>query len=248
MSHRILPLMLLLACTGCRREAPSIDSSHFLAARMGQISEIWTYLEHDGNVGATDVRGKTLLHWAAIGGQQAMAQLLLQRGAPINARDNARCTPLYYAIEQGRFEVDPTSHIKVAQLLISSGADVNLPDIVRRTPLHAAVKLGGIQLVKQLASRGADLDAAGKNSPPPLLDSVGKPEIAWLLVTSGANLNAKGPNGGTALHEAARKGDEEVARMLLDRGADRAIKDYEGYTPWQRAQQAGHHALAKMLR
>ena len=45
-----------------------------------------------------------------------------------------------------------------------------------------------------------------------------------LLLDRGPNVNAKGPDGYTALMEAARYGRFEITELLLERGADAAAK------------------------
>ncbi len=48
-------------------------------------------------INAQDSHGRALLHYAAIGGHLELANLLLARGADVNAQDNRGCTPLYKA-------------------------------------------------------------------------------------------------------------------------------------------------------
>jgi ankyrin repeat protein/L-ascorbate metabolism protein UlaG (beta-lactamase superfamily) len=49
--------------------------------------------------------GRTVLHWTAIKGDKAGSELLIQKGAKINEKDNAGFTPLYYAGKYGHRDV-----------------------------------------------------------------------------------------------------------------------------------------------
>ena len=58
-----------------------------------------------------------------------------------------------------------------------------------------------------------------------------KPEDAFaLLLTSGANPNAKGPDGSTLLHQAARTGNLEMIRVLASAKVDFDQKNNDGFT------------------
>jgi len=58
-----------------------------------------------------------------------------------------------------------------------------------------------------------------------------KPEDAFaLLLTSGANPNAKGPDGATLLHQAARAGNLEMIRALAAARVDFNQKNADGFT------------------
>ena len=56
----------------------------------------------------------TPLHWAAYGGQKAVAELLIERGANINLKDKLNLTPLDLAVRYGGEDV--------AELLRQHGA------------------------------------------------------------------------------------------------------------------------------
>jgi hypothetical protein len=59
-----------------------------------------------------------------------------------------------------------------------------------------------------------------------------QPEIVDLLVDHGADVNAKGRWGGTALHWAAWRGSADAVDALIHRGADvKARSDNDGSTP-----------------
>jgi ankyrin repeat protein len=58
-----------------------------------------------------------------------------------------------------------------------------------------------------------------------------KPEEAFaLLISSGANPNATGPDGSTLLHQAARAGNLEMIRTLAAAKVDYTQKNKEGFT------------------
>ena len=60
----------------------------------------------------------------------------------------------------------------------------------------------------------------------------GHKEIVELLITEGADVNAKEDGGGTPLHHAVLfVGDKELAELLTAKGADVNAKDNDGDTP-----------------
>ncbi|WAS97901.1 ankyrin repeat domain-containing protein [Nannocystis punicea] len=64
--------------------------------------------------------------------------------------------------------------------------------------------------------------------------------IVAMLLTRGADANARGFHGRTALHYAVHDGREvsvAIVRSLLDHGADPGLRDDGGYTPDARARQ-----------
>jgi len=61
----------------------------------------------------------------------------------------------------------------------------------------------------------------------------GHKEIVELLITAGADVNAKGDYGWTPLHKAAAAFEDhkEVVELLIAKGADVNAKDMHGETP-----------------
>ncbi|HEU5486375.1 MAG TPA: ankyrin repeat domain-containing protein, partial [Microlunatus sp.] len=69
------------------------------------------------------------------------------------------------------------------------------------------------------------------------------------LLDLGYAVNTAGPDGRTALHEAALRGDDDLSAWLLAQGADPALRDRDfGGTPADWAAHAGHSELAERLR
>lgn len=55
--------------------------------------------------------------------------------------------------------------------------------------------------------------------------------VALMLVKSGANVNAKGLDDDTPLHDAAIMGQLKLVKLLVERGADPSFKNKKGKTP-----------------
>ena len=90
--------------------------------------------------------GESPLHWAASSGFAGIADLLIRRGADVNARDTYGRTPLHAAA--GSRDEDagqvlegfcPRDTYDVVTLLIAKGADVNARDKRGKTPMDVAV-------------------------------------------------------------------------------------------------------------
>ena len=67
------------------------------------------------------------------------------------------------------------------------------------------------------------------------------------LVAERADVNAKSPDGSTALMEAALEGHAEIVRALLEAGADVNAKNNRGWTALLRAAQEGDADVVRLL-
>ncbi len=157
-------LFLALTAAGAYYVRLRILERHMLAAmEMGDGATI-------GDAGRAfpspalvrDGHGRTPLHCAAELGDRALVDLLLNKGADVNAEisggvvssDYDFCapqTPLYGAIRCGNMEV--------VRLLIAKGADINVKDFCRRTPLHWAAYYGKVEAAELLIVQHVDINA-----------------------------------------------------------------------------------------
>jgi ankyrin repeat protein len=132
------------------------DFKRFIdAAEHGDLDTVRTLLEqHPDYVGMADDSGATALHYAAFGGHCAVAKLLVQSGANINARDaKYGATPAGWAIEYLR-EMGAFLGIELADFAY-------------------AIRIGDVEWVQRYLTRFPTLrDAA---------DSDGRPfrDLAW---------------------------------------------------------------------
>ncbi len=124
-------------------------------------------------------------------------------------------SPLFEAVKKGdKAEVEA---------LLAKGADVNAKDRHGKTPLHQLAEHPGDDALFIETIRAQGLD------PSPFLWK-GK-EIAELLLTKGADVNAKDKDGNTPLHWAIFHGHTGLANLLLDNGADVNARGKDGMTP-----------------
>ncbi|MGY8732999.1 MAG: ankyrin repeat domain-containing protein [Pirellulales bacterium] len=100
------------------------------AARRDDIVAVKQHLAAGTDVNAKASNG-TPLHLAATFGHKEIAELLIDKGADVNAVGGLLgWTPLHWAAREGRKEV--------AELLIAKGADVNAKDEDGKKPLDWA--------------------------------------------------------------------------------------------------------------
>ena len=169
----------------------------------------------------------TPLHQAVWSGNLDVVELLLDRGAFLEAQTRDYRTPLFLAFER--------ANRQMIALLLDRGADVHVKgDDDQDTLLHLAVGSGNSELVALLLDRGVDLEAKNDDEETPLYQAVrsGDSELVQLLLAQGADVNAGTDSGWTPLHRAVRGNDNLLlTEMLLERGADVNARNWANWTP-----------------
>src|SRR5260370_67460 len=148
----------------------------------------------------------TALLSATYANDTAIANLLLQKGVDVNAKDVTGETPLMNAASYGNLET--------TRMLLAKGADVN------------AVSVAEGQQMKN------GLLALGVMTPLLLTVAYGGPEEVKMLLDAGAKVNVQDVRGMTPLMLAVAtdRADARVVKLLLAKGADTAIKSKAGET------------------
>jgi len=183
---------------------------------------------------ATDVDGKTMLHYAAEWKDLNMIDMLVRKyNVPVDIADHHSRTPLSKAVE------DMNSII--TRLLINEyHADVNIKiNRQRRTNgeslLHIAIDNEDYSIAEVLLENGADPNAATAYGYTPLHYAVQKEECNISMITKliiyGANVNAKNEYGTSPLHRIAEYGTVFLAKLLVGFGADVNVFDSQRQTP-----------------
>src|SRR3989442_14763611 len=129
--------------------------SVFEAAALGLPDRVLGHLESDPSlVEAYSHDGWTPLHLASFFGHREVADLLLARGADVNARSRST----RFARENTPLHAPAANrHVAVAELLIDRGADVNARDGSGFTPLALAANNKNDLMVVVLLEKGAQI-------------------------------------------------------------------------------------------
>jgi ankyrin repeat protein len=192
-----------------------------LASAWGRTKAAALLLDNGADPDAVDASGFTSLHYAARRrGALAIVSALLAHGAKPNVRLNQEkrtavtpngivlqgATPLALAAE--------INNLEAVMALADGGADPLIPTEQNTTPLMLAA--------------GAGTDVAGTRSPAERATAL---QTARFLVERGADVNAAGQFGWTALHSASYQGLNDVIEFLVSKGAKLDTKDGFGQTP-----------------
>lgn len=199
-----------------------------LAIDFGNI-EVVTLLMKDER--CEEHSGKWM-EMAAIGGHKELVDLLLKRGADVNALspNSEYGSALHAAAYEG--------HMEVVKLLLASSANLNYYHPKYGTPLQAAVSEGHRDIVELLIDRGAKVNGKGAIYGTALQSAAhrGFDEIVEILMEKGAKVNAKGDHLGSALYAANSAGHTNV-QIILKKSNARSIP------PTFRHRKSRDHAL-----
>ncbi|XP_034104176.1 protein TANC2 isoform X3 [Drosophila albomicans] len=236
----------LLACDWSPR-ARSQDVGRSLALQQALIGaaaqahvkileDLLDLNEHELNDLSVDVNGlepssgELALTAAARHGCVDAVNILMSRGAQIDARNRQGYTALWLAVKEG--------HWSVVEQLLQRGALLDEPlGQTRKTPLMIAAEEGHLELLELLLARGAALEAE---------DHEGFTALSWAclrghlpatkcLVEHGCNRQHEDHNGRTALDLAAYQGAASLVLYLLEQGANLEHIDVHGMRPLDRS-------------
>lgn len=168
-----------------------------------------------------DRGGESPLHLAVRGRNPEIVELLLVRGARINAKNHDGQTPLHYAPWDGTDGI--------AALLVSKGADLRTKDGRGRTPLHIAAHYGMGEMTRLFTAKGAPVNSGDSEGNTPLHYAVksdiwsegwpGRKTTIECLIDGGARVNMKNNSGETPLEIAAKRKRDDLETLLKERGA-----------------------------
>jgi len=134
--------------------------------------------------------------------------------------------------------------------------DTEAPDYNFSTPLHIAIEGGKLNYIREILRNGrADVNRPHsriKKYPIHLASEMGQRDIVELLVSAGADVNAKMDNGSTALHIAAARSKSanvlEVLRLLLSLPrVSINLENNIGVSPIEMAITKGSEAAVKLF-
>ena len=142
---------LLLAAFQDRPAIVELILDHTWGATHKQGSQV---------INQTTSSARTALHLAAERGYRAIVDILLAKGAAVDATTRKGETPLHLAID--------SSYVAIAKVLLAKGAAVNVETSQGQTPLHLAAERNLVAIAEVLLAKGANPQAPDHQGQTPL--------------------------------------------------------------------------------
>ena len=233
------------------RDDSGWNALHY-ASYHGHYQVIERLLASGVSAKAITLRKETPLLFAAKGSHFPVAERLLRsdnEGSLVSAEDERGQRPAHHVVRAGSLEI--------FNLLMSNGGKVNVENLFGWQPLHIATAYGHLAIVERLLQQGANVEEKlGSSSikkdqthkiieegywaearwPYPgsralhLACEYGHEQIANLLISRGAKLEASCGEGWQPLHHAAYFGSSTLVETLLQGGVNPHAITNEGKT------------------
>lgn len=225
-----------------------IDDGHPLtpegflnAAKTGNRQLILRYLDAGMNVNVRSAAHQTALHFAVVGEQLDMVQMLLTYGAKPNSRNTRGDTPLHLAVTQQ----DPYA----TALLLHNGAQPNLANRQGWTSLHLAATDGAAEIFALLEDKGGDINRQTRVGMTPLMLTLwkGHTRLAMYLLGIEAQTTQTDPHGNDAFLLAIIHNQPKIVDIFLRRGADPNAINKRGWSALDIALNDQNFTIANLL-
>jgi ankyrin repeat protein len=249
-------------------KAEVISASLHWAVVSNQVAMAKYLLDEGANIEGTDQDGHftPLMETTML----EMVELLVKRGANVNAVNKFNFTPLLQAVLNfQKPDLKEKDNVKIINLLLEKGANPDTPDGNGTTPLMWAVQK--ITPTRILIEKGANVNLQNKNGETALMLAVKGglaktmlfipvigpyKDAVKLLLAKGADVNLQETNGKTALMHAAgalnNTGNDygsytDMAELLIEKGAKINMEDKDKNTALYWAQRYGRTKTADLL-
>jgi len=212
-------LFILIGSLGWTQNKGTI----FYAIEWETLDDVKALIQNGVDVNQPMEDMRTPLHIAAqYSDNPELFRLLFNAGAVIDPDGSSNETPFELILKK--------DNIELVKLFIDAGVNIQRIDYHGDTPLeYAAIYCKNPEIFRLLISKGATINRGG-NGGTPLHSAAGsnKKENVALLISLGANVNARDARGNTPLMRASRF--YASVEVLLQAGADINARNNEGKT------------------
>src|SRR5580658_10235854 len=255
-------MIQLLLKAGADPDSPNADgeTALHLVARAGNLEAAKMLLRAGAHVDSRErFGGQTPLMWAVARRHPEMVELLVSKGADVNARsavrdylrvataesrakqlDRGGFTPLMYAARENCREC--------VEVLLKHKVDIDLPDPSGMSPMVIAMLNSNWDIAKRLVEAGADVNEWDIFGQAPLHVAIG-------------SMNSRGNSNPLDMDAPNKATGREIVQMLVDRGANPNQQTYyrpagrgfggagtgRGTTPFMVACASGNLDVVKLL-
>ena len=271
----IVKMMLEKGATTSTKDRDGLLAIHHAGA-TGHVNILLLLLEYGASIQIPDKSSKkrTAIHHAVVNNQEAVLNVLLDRGMDIDFQDGYSRTALILAVEKGyesmvsiilarganpnivedsdrtalHFAAD-TGHQTIVELLLERSSVVNAKDRAGDTALNLAVRGRLLDVVQLLRNKGADPRIANfvDRNALQYAASMGNVALLTSLYEGESDLGMRDKQNDTLLHLATQRGKKEQVVYLLKKGAYPDCKGFNGETPLLQAASNGHLELVQMF-
>jgi ankyrin repeat protein len=187
----------------------------------GDLRRVRLFWQAGMAVDEPDGNGYTILHLAAQRGHFDILRAAIERGADVNAkRTDTGETPIFGAINRS---AGNEAYEEIVRELIAKGVRLNeqtRPNTVTGrgacTAIHVAASFGETGIVRMFIDAGADINRVNSSGISPLMIAIHRqhPEVAALLIASGADTSIRDQFGANAMDYALAQKDVATAKAL----------------------------------
>ena len=226
------------------------------SAEAGNADILQTLVDSKADVNAINREGQNVLYYV---GDAEFARYLISQGARVKIVDKSGDTPLHWAYKhkkyralgmmasmQGDLFARDQDNKSVIDYCLKEENVEGLRNVLpylekknmvftseKQTALHLAIRYKINDIVSDLISGGADINAKDVDGVSVLqyAFSFNSISLGRYLILNGADVNAKDNEYTSLLHTAGWNAADDWMEMLLNNGADINIRDYYGRTP-----------------
>jgi ankyrin repeat protein len=241
------------------------------ACHEGRPEMVTSLIANGADPARADADGNTPLHHAALCAEPAVAAILIDAQAPLEARNREQATPLAVAAAAAnwtvlRFLAEHGAHADAAmpaaagiadddpegvRILLKHKGRATAVDALGRSALLHAARENHVEITRVLLDANADVALADRYGTTPLMEAAraGAAGVVALLAEKNPDVNACDQHGRTALMLACQspRANAACVRALLELGADPARKGSDGRSAIDQASAAGRWDLVALM-